>query len=703
MRTLSVRRWLMGLAGLLLLADASIFLGIPYLRPVLVVASFSIVPGVLLLHVIRLDKAPFVQKLVVSIGLSLAFLIFGGLAINVILPLLGIGRPLSPIPLLVSFNLLLAPLFILAYLGNRGGRIVVPQFTAPGEKPLFSPMLFSVLFPLLGVIGVNLMNRYGNNAVLLANYLLIPAYVLLLIVLRKRIPASTYPVAVAMIAIALLLQKAMTSNYLIGGDVYSEYHVFNMAVTNQRWDPSNPLATGLATYSSLSLTLLLPVLQSLSALDGMGIFKLVAPLLISVVPLAAYGLYERRLGPFYAFLASLYIVAQLPFMYLLTGQLRVGLALIFFILAFAVLLDRDLEEFPRRLLFMIFGLSMVVSYYVTPVLFFFILLVLAATRVVFRAFGSKAPPLVDVPAALFGVAIFIWWSQMTVFTFPAYVRFFQQIVEHMGAAFTGEFRGMVVTRMYNFSGITLPDKFVAILNDITFLLVGAGTALAFLLRSQREKYGLDFLLVMFSGLFLLAAVLVLPYASVGYGADRFYLQMVLLVAPAFVIGTDLLIRAVHRRLPLVIMGLLLAGLFFCNSYLVYHFLGFPKSEIYDSASYNRRYLYVYDGEVAAANWLDRNNSDNLIVYMGSEIQASNVFEFGYHALDRTFQFRPFVARAVDLPAFVLLRQANIVERQVFGIAYPGIPAGKPVPIENYSALYSPRGKVYANGAAEIYR
>jgi uncharacterized membrane protein len=103
----------------LIFTDLSIFLNIPVLRQVLGFTFFTVIPGLLILHILKLNKLEFTWKIVLSFGLSISFLMFFGLFINWVYPLFGYNTPLSTSSLIISFSVVILILAIIAYVRNR--------------------------------------------------------------------------------------------------------------------------------------------------------------------------------------------------------------------------------------------------------------------------------------------------------------------------------------------------------------------------------------------------------------------------------------------------------------------------------------------------------------------------------------------------------------------------------------------------------
>ena len=99
----------------LILANVLIILDVPFLREVISIIVFLAVPGILILSCLKFPHKNKWEYLVYSIGLSVSFLMITGLLASIILPVIGISRPLELTTLLVLLNLILLILWILAY------------------------------------------------------------------------------------------------------------------------------------------------------------------------------------------------------------------------------------------------------------------------------------------------------------------------------------------------------------------------------------------------------------------------------------------------------------------------------------------------------------------------------------------------------------------------------------------------------------
>ena len=93
-------------------------LNIPFLRQIIGFIFLTILPGLLILQILKLNKMGLTEKFVLSVGLGVSFLMFFGLLVNNLSLYFGYETPLATIPLLISFNLAFIGLAIIGYVIN---------------------------------------------------------------------------------------------------------------------------------------------------------------------------------------------------------------------------------------------------------------------------------------------------------------------------------------------------------------------------------------------------------------------------------------------------------------------------------------------------------------------------------------------------------------------------------------------------------
>jgi len=188
------------------------------LRQIVGFVFVTFIPGILILRILKIHNINRVESLVYSVGLSVAFVMFSGAFINLVLPFIGISRPISLMPVTAALAVLTVILMAAAYVRDRG--FIVPKETAPGKKVHLPSELLLIVLLLLTILGVALIDAYQNNILLVISMLVI-AGVVGLAAFGRLIEPRVYPLAIFVIGLSLLYQTALMSPYLIGSDTYA--------------------------------------------------------------------------------------------------------------------------------------------------------------------------------------------------------------------------------------------------------------------------------------------------------------------------------------------------------------------------------------------------------------------------------------------------------------------------------------------------
>ncbi len=349
--------------GFLIFSDIQLH----YLRAVFSSGFLILIPGLLIMLMLKIRKISGWEYLIYTIGLSVAFLIFGGLFVNLVFPLIGIDRPLTLIPLFASFDVFLFVSWIVACRRNKdvSFEIKLPELNLTDK--VFS--IIPVVFPVLSTLGAITLNNDGSNYLTMIMIGGIVVYFFFLILFRKKLNHNVYPWGILMISIALLLCNSLRSWHLTGGDISLEYYVFQLTKSMSHWSPSqfvDPYNT------CLSITILPTVLSNFLNIGGEYIYKVIFPVIFSFSVIGLYLLMKKYMKTVPSLLSIFFFVTQLPFLLWITAIARQEIALYFFILFLLVIFNNDFEPGIKETLFLILGFSLIVSHYSTAYITLFL-------------------------------------------------------------------------------------------------------------------------------------------------------------------------------------------------------------------------------------------------------------------------------------------------------------------------------------------
>jgi len=696
-RESDVNKLIFTLFCLLIATDLSIFLNIPILREVLGVAFFSTVPGLLILSIFQLHKIKFLKKIVLTLALSIAFLMFLGLGINFIY--LANIKPFSLVPLLVSLNLTMIGLMLISLKKNKDLAFhQLFNWEMNFENKSISLAIFPIMLPVLAIIGTFLMNKMEYNIIILIMLFLIPFYMVFLLIFKNKTHPSTYPLAIWLISLSLLLLNGLTSNHIFGIDVHHEYTVFNITFSQAFWDVVNNASN--AYYLCTSITILPTIYAVLSNINGEYIFKIIYAFIGSLVPLVAYLTFNKYFKNDKAFLAALLIVFQ-NFFILSLGCTRQLVALLFFFLAVFILFDEEMSDKCRKILLILSIWTVIISHYSTAYVALALLLPIILLpflksmmsylkniknkRINFKNF--------DIMVLIFAFML-VWYGVFAGIQVDAGSGSVEQISSSTASGITADSRDASVLAIFGIGVKSIPNLMSIIANDLIFLAIFIGLlGITIKFKYYREKMDFGFILGIYLFILLLIMFIIVPMVSKLFGAPRIFLQSLIFLAPAFIIGMDEVANLLRKvNLSYVLLFVLLVSLFSCSTYLQYYFYGTPYSPHYDSNGKLRGEYFIYDQEITGAQWLNNSKIDQKIYTDGIGHQRLMLGGIRFNNISQQL----FLDNKTIPKGYIYEWNVNIKK----GIVYTQLEEEEN--ITNFRNLFTGKFIIYDNGYSRIW-
>lgn len=706
---MNAKNCLLALLMMLLLTDVAILLNIPFLRQILGFFFLTILPGFLILRILKLNQIGTAEKFVLSVGLSISFLMFFGLFLNSLLFSLGYNTPLSTTAILISFNLAFIAFGIIGYRINKTPTTSIINVNLTTSEKAF--LIVPILFPALSVFGIYVMNTTDNNIFLMFLYLLIPTYVVFICIFNRKFPERLYPVVILLISLSLLSLHMLRFPHIFGRDVHTEYYLFQTTLNNLQWS----IVLHSTLDSCLSISLLPTIYQSILYVNAQEyLFKGIYVSICSFAPLAVYIMSKRYIGKPYAFLASFFFISQGAFLVAVRNP-RTDTAIFFVTLAVMVFLSSKIEPLKRTFLFIIFILSVVVSHYSTAYLFFYVILVTWFTVEIASKKYKINKKLTFMGVLLFSAFIFFWYSQITVVPFDAGIRYFEATFTSLNEFFLEESRdpgyGQLVGKEFEYGVVSMINFFVV---WGSFTLIGIGVlAILYGYKNMvsissmttgkpdflKTKFEAEFLAMALACAGILILMVVLPFVSTIYGIDRLYSVVIIILSVCFVVGSVVVSKYLKIQTYLIML-LILVPYFLMVTETSYQLAGMPTSIILNSEGANRYDAeYLHDQESCSAKWLKNNVAEDDKLYTD---------RFGLHKLISQGEFSP---RSVDSASFIrhkeingylYLSYNNVVNKNVTKrdrIKRVAVDQ----PLTDYIDTFVGKNKIYANGGSEVYK
>ncbi len=700
---LNIKKFLALLLLTLLLTDLSIVLDLPVLKPVLSFLFFTIVPGLLIFLVLKPTQMELLKKFVMWVGLSIFLLMSVGLLLNSLYPL--ILEPLTLTPVLVALNMVLMVLISIVYWRNRNDFEICDLFNFKLilKDKLVSPLIFPFLLPLLAILGTHLMNTTQNNILLLIMLFLIPLYLVAIVYLQKKVHWATYPLALWLISLSLLLMYGLTSTYLMGRDVHLEYYCYQLSLSNFHWDLN-------AYYNSynacISINILPLIYHVLSGVKGEYVFKVFMALIGSLIPLIVYLVAKKYLPRRYAFFAGILFTFQLFFISLL-GAVRQEIAILFFFLTIMVVFDFQINKSAKKVLTVIFIVSTLISHYSTAYVAFVLILPILLLPFFKGLIKDRKLVFTNMDIIFISLAfILVWYLLVAKVQFASGAQVIGRTVAASAAGGGGTTSALIATRGAYVLGVlgvvlkSLPNTISVLVHDVMFatILVGLYTILR-RYRDYKEKFGTQFLLGIVISMSLLVLFVALPYISIAYDASRLFFQLIIFLAPVFIIGCMTLARWIKKpKWDVVVILILLISLFTCVTYLQYSLLGTPYSAQYENDSIIRQELYIYHSEIKSSQWLYNYGQDDLTIYSDGREVARFFTAYGGNIQNRKINDSFFGWNQTINAGYIFLGYVNVHNNRIIDIGNDIIS----VDMSPYSNLFERKSRIYDNGGSQVW-
>ncbi len=700
-----------------------VYFNIPILRQVLMFAYLAFFPGFLLLIVLKMENLDLLKTVLFSVGLSIALLMFVGFATNEIYPILGIIKPLSTIPLLLTMSGLTLSLF---FLGVRRNAVTFLDTISISTENLADSLIKFVPFAFLPIIAVT-GAIYRDFAVPLLILLVAAAFVLS-ILSNRIVPANLYPILLFAICLALALQFTLMSQHIMGNDAPLEYRVYNLTALNGQWNPlTNGNSIEIFYTAMLSITILPTIFSVLLNLNGELLFKLLFPIVFSLIPIVLYKLLREQGWKSRAALMAAIFFASSPLVFYGVEPLSVNRQIVgefFLLLSVFLILESGNRSSKRSLLLIIFGVALVVSHYSLTFIYlgFLIFMVLAS-----KIFRKTLSTLNFKFILLMFLAAFGWYVTYATPLLPQISSTLLNIVNRFSTDFSNPTaRSSDLFVSHPISNISSSINWVLFISVHGLIVLGLLVAV---FRPKLLNVGFRHRLVLFfSGILLVSAFVVPNFAPV-LNFSRFYAITMLFLAPCFVLGGESLPLAIQRvarnfskeaprppnlhwktNVTIVLIAILASAYFLSQSGFVNYVTGGsilsltlewdktlnlnmttspePLSKV---SFYN---AYTPNQDVVSAKWLGSNVANNSVIF-GDLIgtRTLNVFGFvPYHDLYDLGHDARFVVNS-----YVYLRTFNVEN----GFIIPSYSPAFTVSSLNYG--FDSSNVIYSNGESFIYR
>ncbi len=635
---------------------------IPVLRQTIGFVYLTFIPGTLLLRIIRVHDLGRIETILYSVGLSIGFLMFLGLLMNILYPIIGVDKPISSLPMLSTISAAVIALCSVAYARDK-------TFS---NAPILDTKEFSLwasiglcMLPLLSVFGTYVMNFQNNNAILIT--LLVVISLVSVLAVFHRFPRNLYPLVIFVVALSLLYHNSLISTYLTGWDIQSEYYFSSLVKANSFWTSSLPSDVN----AMLSIVILAPVFSVVSNLSIVWVFKIIYPLLFSLVPLGLYYVFRKYTDERIAFLSCFFFVSVFTFYNEMPALARQEIAELFQVLLMLLLIDRNMKLFKKAVLGIVFAFSLVVSHYGLSYIFMFSLIVVWLVLLLRRRQQSvKGIVNSNAFVLLYCIFVFVWYVYISsASSFTHIVAIGNRIISSIS-----EFANPTTTQGLNIITKTATSP----LYDVTkilyltaefFIAVGL---LAVLLRRTKIRFEREYVMFSLVNFALLIGGITVPNLASSIGSSRLFQVALIFLAPFCIIGgkflwdtlTNMFGRFQKPKIDFLKISSIFVAIFLLfSSGLIYEIARDRPSSISLSNSVTDFPRFNAE-EVTAAEWLKDRGS--IIIPAYSDVYRGLLLQ---GMRESTYYFRgseqePVQIVSIPDTAYFFLGNRNVIDQKI---------------------------------------
>lgn len=764
-RAHSVLRWaaywpVLGAAGLAAAVQVFVLLQIriPFLGPALGFWLLIIWPVYLLATTAFWGKLSAAERVGLSLAAVVLVLMLAGLGASVLLPAIGVQRPLGSIPILLMADVLTAGLALVRrrFPASVSWRTFLKQVSAPERRLVTLASLGAVL----AVLGANRLNNGVGDQVSMAALAIMAVVIALLLHWRSQVRDDLAAVIIYLLAAALLLMTSLRGWYVTGHDVQTEYRTFQLTLAQGAWRMSTFRSP---YYACLSITILPTEIARLAPVSAPYVYKVFFQLMFAICPVLVFTISRRYFSQPVSVLAAVYFVGFPTFFSDMPFLNRQEVAFLFASAAVLAITNTAWSKSWRRLAFGLAAVGVEFSHYSTMYLLFVTLLVawgVGRVGAIWRRrpgrahIGSGAAPgSVDASAVLLSAAIIAAWGFFATRTIGPVLSVAESALP--GLAGHGARSGDVSygllsgkasspsTVLNHYRAVTfgsgtdsramahLRQAATPVVNEPDLPVTGAGRLLAgiglppselnagvrlaaakgeqifaiigliavVVTRRFRQEVGREFCALALGAVTVVGLITVLPNLSVDYGVLRAFQEALIVLAPMLAIGSIVCLRALVRTWAAPVAAGLCLIIFFSTSGLMPQVLGgYPAQLNLANSGLYYDYFYMHPQEESAVEWLSHQPG-----VLPDGVQAENFTERYYFQqppmLSASQQVTDIYPTLVRSDSWLMLGWQTVRAGQATAY-YDGDLITYRYPM---AMLRNAKNLVYNNGGAEIYR
>jgi uncharacterized membrane protein len=699
----------------LLVTDISLIFDIPFYGLALGFILLTILPGLLIANLFKFGEMDLIKKIVYSVGISIFLLMIIGFLINSFGPLVGFSRPISFYSIIFSINCLIISLAGLSYYKHHLDFSLTDPLKKCKNEIFTIPSFCLFLILILGILS-GLLIRYYQSSFVSVIFIIGIGILVILIAYEKIIPPAFYPYTLFIISLSLLLSRTLSSPYLFGSDIHFELFFQQLTQLNSYWDPSvvpNNLNTMLSTV-------MLPTIYSIVLhMDTISVYKIIFPIIFSLVPVIIYFLFNREIGNKFAFFSVFFFMSFYAYFLTLLWLPRQQVAELFLALFLVTLFEKELDNFKKNFLLILWTISLIVSHYATTYIF---LVILLGVYLLIKIFSVRNSSLKLSIIFFYGVMTLSWYIFIADSTaFRSILDIGDKIANAiMNDAFSKNSIDPNIDQALGSGMLNLP--FWHSLGHLWqigtqfFIILGF---IYLILKYKSTKINVELIFFWIIGILFLIISIVVPFFASSLVIDRIYHIVLIFISPLCIFGVLALTRLSAKLFRLnmlkspqvvsTLMVVLLVPYFFFNAGAIFEIT--EKSDNFkldltrtaDNIQFSSQSTFFISGQiipiedVIASKWISIHSESESKLYADTD-KSFELVGYGLIAPKRIDESGHFPENG----GYIFITFYNFIDNKYSQNSLTRVRSNTYVPIETILMKLKDRNFIYNNGAG-IYK
>ena len=708
------------------------------------------IPGLFIYQVLKIKNIILIESLGYIIGLSVAYLLFVGLSINSLYFLFGISHPLNQMTSLIVFDVCTHALFLTALFRKKSYSLQLSRLRIAPTHLIF--YLLPTIFPILSIFGALLLNNGNSNILTMVLLSSISIYVFLTSLVWNKLKTFKFELPIYLIAISLLFMFSLRSSHVIGWDIFKEYQVFMLTQSHQLWNIDFYRD---AYNACLSITILPTLFHYFTNIDNQYIFKVLYQLIFAIVPVIIYSISSKFSNKYISFFSTFFFMSTINFFLEMPALIRQEVAFLFFGLLISTLFNKSLNSLQRRILFVLFSFSIVLSHYSTAYILAGLFGFSTIFLTIYKKFITNRKKMISdgfslefLPILVFILFVYIWLGVITKTSTNLSYTFNKTLINISNIG-QKTFNTSIIDQLFfypkieneqlllkeNISNVAkeyaeykftfypkeaykdylpqithtdnLPSRFsdevknaiYFIGNNLTkiikiFIILGF-VSVFFLVRKNRLPFEYGVMsLAFFFGIIGLTSI---PVLSLLYPIGRLDQQALFLVGFPTILSLFWILRIFSDRLKMIIISLVFLTYFLYSTTFISQITGDKDPQVFlNNAGRYYSEIYVHDQEIKSIKWLYANKQKYVPIF--ADLGSSEKIKGYSEEVDINIYTEVFPS-VIDKDGYVYSNYANTI----YGIGIEDIRVDRMEYNFPTEFLNQNKNLVYNNGVSKVYK